>query len=92
MREIGVGLVGSGFIADFHAESFGYVPDAAVLAVASPTNDHARRFAEKHSIGRWHSDYRALLDEDDIDLVCVGVPNDLHRDVVVAAAEAVSRA
>jgi myo-inositol 2-dehydrogenase / D-chiro-inositol 1-dehydrogenase len=88
MRDLGVGLVGSGFISNLHAEAFGHVREAAVLAVASATEAHARRLAEKQSVGRWHSDYRALLDEDDIDLVCVGVPNDLHRNVVVAAAEA----
>ena len=83
MRDIGVGLVGSGFISDLHAEAFGHVREAAVLAVASPTEAHVRRFAEKHSIDRWHSDYRALLEDADINLICVGVPNDLHRDVVV---------
>jgi myo-inositol 2-dehydrogenase / D-chiro-inositol 1-dehydrogenase len=88
VREVGVGLVGSGFISNLHAEAFGHAREAAVLAVASPTEEHARRFAEQHSVARWHSDYRALLEEDDISLVCIGVPNDLHRDVVVAAAEA----
>ena len=88
MRDIGVGLVGSGFISNLHAEAFGHVREAAVVAVASPTEAHVRRFAEKHSIDRWHTDYRALLEEPDVDLICVGVPNDLHRDVVVAAAKA----
>jgi myo-inositol 2-dehydrogenase / D-chiro-inositol 1-dehydrogenase len=88
LQDIGVGLVGSGFISNLHAEAFRHVREAAVLGVASPTEEHVRRFAERHSIDRWYSDYRALLEDADVSLICVGVPNDLHRDVVVAAAEA----
>src|SRR5207237_732625 len=42
---------------------------------------------------RWNipattTDYRKLLDRKDVDAVVIGIPNDLHREVVVAAAEA----
>ncbi len=59
-----VGIIGSGFEADIHAESFRIMPDEAeVLAVASPTPGNAARFAEKHHLPRHFTDYRRLLAE-----------------------------
>jgi len=37
MSKVKVGLIGSGFIADLHTAAFKLVPDAEVVAVASPT-------------------------------------------------------
>jgi predicted dehydrogenase len=88
MRELGIGLVGSGFIGQLHAEAFGHVREASLRGVASATEANARRFAEKHAIPRHHTDYRALIEQDDVDVVCIGVPNDLHREIAVAAASA----
>ena len=87
-REVGVGLVGSGFIAELHAEAFAHVPQAALRAVASPTPGHAERFAAAHGIPAHRQDHRRLLEQDDIDIICIGAPNDLHREIAVGAAEA----
>jgi len=88
MRDVGIGLVGSGFIAEAHFEGFSHVPAAAVRGVASPTPGNAARFAQKRGIPRHHTDYRALIEQPDIDVVCIGAPNDRHRDICVAAASA----
>ncbi len=88
MTDVGVGLVGSGFVSALHAEAFRRVPGTSLLAVASPTAGHAESFARAHSIPRWCSDYRALLDDERIGVICIGAPNHLHRDVVVDAARA----
>ena len=37
MKEIGVGIIGSGFAAEIHAEAFRHVPNARVVAAASPS-------------------------------------------------------
>jgi myo-inositol 2-dehydrogenase / D-chiro-inositol 1-dehydrogenase len=87
-HEVGVGLVGSGFISRFHAEAFSKSAVASVRAVASRSPDRAAAFAAEWGIPAWHSDYRELVERPDVDLVCVAVPNWLHRDVVVAAAAA----
>ena len=47
-----VGIIGSGFEADIHAESFRIMPDEAeVVAVASPTPGHAAALAIQEDIG-----------------------------------------
>ena len=86
--EVGVGLVGSGFIGQAHAEAFALSPLASVRAVASRSPDRAAGFAARWGIPAWHTDYRELVARPDVDLVSVAAPNHLHRDIVVAAAEA----
>jgi myo-inositol 2-dehydrogenase / D-chiro-inositol 1-dehydrogenase len=86
--EVGVGLVGSGFIAQLHAEAFARSHVAAVRAVASRSAAHAEAFARQWSIPAWCTDVGELVARSDVDLVCVGAPNALHRDIVIAAAQA----
>jgi myo-inositol 2-dehydrogenase / D-chiro-inositol 1-dehydrogenase len=88
MHDVGVGLVGAGFVAELHEAAFRLVPEAQVLAVAATSAASARRFALKRNIPASYSDYRRLLEDDAIDVISVALPNHLHRDVVVAAASA----
>ncbi|NUM55589.1 MAG: Gfo/Idh/MocA family oxidoreductase [Candidatus Hydrogenedentes bacterium] len=88
MGDIGIGLIGSQFIADIHAESFKHARGARCVAVASPTPGNARRFADKHCIAHAFTDYRELLKRDDIDGVVLCLPNYLHCEATVLAAEA----
>ena len=88
MNEIGVGIIGSGFVADIHAESFRQVPNARVVGVASPSEERVARFSERHGIARWHTDYRALLEQPEVDVVTLCLPNDLHCQATVDAAAA----
>src|SRR5260370_22842447 len=86
--EVGVGLAGCGFIGQVHAQAFSLSALASVRAVASRSPDRAAEFAGKWGIPAWCTDYRELAARPDVDLVCVAAPNWLHRDVVVAAADA----
>src|SRR2546425_8019576 len=60
--KVGVGILGSQFVAEIHAESYRHVPEAELVAVASPTPGHAEQFAKKHGIGHAFTDYRRLLE------------------------------
>src|SRR5215472_10071323 len=86
--KVGVGLVGTGFIAQVHAEAVSRSALASVRAVASRSADRAEAFAGRWGIPAWHTDYQELVTRKDVDLVCVAAPNWLHRDIVVAAADA----
>ncbi len=88
MRAIRIGLVGSGFVSGMHAEALARVPGAEVLAVASPTEGHARSFAEQHGIPHWFTDDAEMLEMDEIDMIVIGTPNCLHAQATVAAAKA----
>ena len=88
MDQVRVGLIGSAFSSNIHAEAFEEVPEAVIVAVCSPNRVHVAEFAQKWKVPVAVTDYRKLLDRKDIDVVVVGIPNDLHREVVVAAAKA----
>ncbi|MFO0914132.1 MAG: Gfo/Idh/MocA family oxidoreductase [Pirellulales bacterium] len=85
---VGVGIIGSQFISAIHAESLRHCPAARLEAVASPTPGNAARFATQHQIPRHFTDYRELLQLDEIQMVVLGVPNDLHCQIAVDAARA----
>src|SRR5262249_32096100 len=88
MKTIRVGLVGSQFVSTIHLEALRSVPAAEVVAVASATEAHARAFAERHGIPRWFTDYRKMYEMPDLDMVVLGLPNDLHCGATVSAAAA----
>jgi predicted dehydrogenase len=88
MNEIGVGIIGSGFVAEIHAEAFRRVPAARVVGVASPTKGKAQALAGRHGIPQAFTDYRRLLELDDVHVVTLCLPNDLHCEAAVAAAQA----
>jgi myo-inositol 2-dehydrogenase/D-chiro-inositol 1-dehydrogenase len=85
---VGVGVVGSGFIADTHLASLAEVQGAHAVAVAGRTTESAVTLAARHGIKDAYGDYRQLLERRDVDVVLVASPNDTHCQVVVEAAAA----
>lgn len=86
MDKVNVGIIGAGFVAEIHVEALRRVPNARIVACASPHN--AAQFAAKHGVPYHFSDYRALLELKDVDVVLLALPNYLHSEACVAAAEA----
>lgn len=86
--KVRIGLIGTGFVGDIHAAAIRMVPDAELVAVASPSPGKAERFAHERGIARAFNDYRRLLDCKEVDLVHVCAPNDLHARMTVDAADA----
>jgi len=88
MDKVRVGVIGSAFSSNIHAEAFEEVPEAVLVAACSPNKAHVEEFARKWKIPVAVTDYRKLVERKDVDAVVVGIPNDLHRPVVEAAAKA----
>jgi myo-inositol 2-dehydrogenase / D-chiro-inositol 1-dehydrogenase len=88
MAEIGVGIIGSGFVAEIHAEAFRRVPNARLVGAASPTEGRAAAFAARHGLSHHFTDYRQLLELPEVDVVSLCLPNDLHCAATVDAAAA----
>jgi predicted dehydrogenase len=89
MSKTKVALLGAGFIADIHVESYHrFVPDAEVVAVYSRNPKRVREFAKKHHIPKWFADLDHAITESDAEVVDVGLPNFLHHRAVMLAAKA----
>lgn len=87
-NKVGVGLIGSQFIASIHADSLKKNKAAELLAVMSPTAGNAARFADRHQIPRAFTRVDDLLALEEIDMVMIGAPNDLHCELCLKAAAA----
>ena len=66
----------------------GKLDGVEVAAVAARDVGRARRFAEKHHIGRVHSSYGDLLEDPDIDAIYNPLPNSHHAEWTIRALEA----
>lgn len=84
--KVRIGIVGSKFAGMLHAESYKRCMYAEMAAVAAI--DNLPEFADEYGIPKRYEDYKEMFEKEDIDIVSVCVPNYLHRDVVIAAAEA----
>lgn len=89
MSRTRVALIGAGFIADIHAESYHrFVPDAEIVAVCARHAERARAFADRHRIPRVFTDVDAAIADSGCDIVDVCIPNHLHARTTIAAAKA----
>ena len=77
-QPVGVGLIGARFISSIHARSLQQCPRATLRAVCSPTVGNAERFARQFDIPHHFTNHRRMLEMDEIDMVVVGAPNDVH--------------
>lgn len=82
------GIVGPGRIASKVVADFPHVSGAEVVAVASRSAERARAFADEHGIARSHGSYRAIVDDDEVDVLYIATPHPQHRAVALAALRA----
>ncbi|MDA8237686.1 MAG: Gfo/Idh/MocA family oxidoreductase [Chloroflexi bacterium] len=87
MGGVGVGMLGSGFIGEFHTLGLRYVPDARVVANADANPERRAAFASRFG-SRPFATIEELCADPEVDLVVVSLPNHLHREAVLAAAAA----
>lgn len=90
VEQVNVGMVGTGFAADFHTEAVRrvYGVQAAVTAVTSGHFENARRFANNHSIPNAYETFDEMLADESIDVVDLCVPTNLHLPMTREAADA----
>jgi len=87
MASVGVGMLGSGFIGEFHSHGLRYVPEASVVANFGAGTERREAFAARFG-SRPVDSIEALCRDPEVDLVVISLPNHLHREAVLAAAAA----
>ena len=89
MERIKVAILGAGFIANIHMESYArFVPEAEVVAVLGLNEEEAKAFAQAHGIPQWYDNLDRLLAESGAEVIDVGLPNYLHHSACIKAAMA----
>ena len=89
MREtIGVGMIGAGFISEYHLGGLAAAGGASVRVLAGREPARVQALARKFGIPAAVSDYRAVLERRDVDAVVIATPDDTHEEIATAAAAA----
>lgn len=82
------GVIGAGFIANRALiPAIQAAHDARVLAVASLDEQRALSTAARFAIPHVYHDYAALLDDPDVQVAYIALPNHLHREWTIRAAQ-----
>ncbi|MFW6311828.1 MAG: Gfo/Idh/MocA family protein, partial [Nanoarchaeota archaeon] len=63
-------------------------PDFEVTAVCDINEERLRKYSKKYSISKTYTDYRELLENDEIDAVSITTWNNLHAPIAIAALRA----
>ena len=89
MPKTKVAILGAGFIADIHVESYQrFVPEAEIVAVYARNEQKVQAFAAKHQIPKSFTNLDDLFENSGCDLVDICLPNFLHCEATLKAARA----
>lgn len=90
-----IALIGYSFMGSIHAQAWTTAPrffDLDVVpvlaAVCGRNQEAAQSFADKFGVGRVETDWRALVEDPEIDAVDICVPGNLHAEIAIAALQA----
>lgn len=82
------GLVGLGWVAtDFIAPAMVNSAGSHLAACVGSSRAKGEAFAERFGVARVHNDLEALMQDPEVDAVYIALPNALHYDAVLAAAQ-----
>ncbi|RZO60279.1 MAG: Gfo/Idh/MocA family oxidoreductase, partial [Phycisphaeraceae bacterium] len=93
-KPLRIGMIGYGFMGRAHSNGYNrvknffdleYVP--VLQAVAARNTEKAQVFADKWGYQRVENDWRKLVASDDIDVIDICTPNNLHADIAIEAAK-----
>jgi myo-inositol 2-dehydrogenase/D-chiro-inositol 1-dehydrogenase len=95
MKTLNIGLVGYGFMGRTHSNAFHDAPlffdlpyRPVLKALCARNADRAKAFAANWGYESVETDWRALVERKDIDVVDIASSNDTHHDIAIAAAKA----
>ncbi|MEI3340711.1 MAG: Gfo/Idh/MocA family oxidoreductase [Eubacterium sp.] len=96
MKKMNVGLVGAGFMGKAHCVAMSNMPklfpDAPYIPVFKTVCDIvpeiAKDFAERFSFENYCTDWNDIVNDPEIDIVCVCTPNNVHAPVSIVALNA----
>ncbi|MCY0725506.1 Gfo/Idh/MocA family oxidoreductase, partial [Klebsiella pneumoniae] len=82
-----VGIVGAGFAAGLHLRAYRQCgsPRAEVVGIAGGRSERARTLAAEYGVPHAFDDYRRLLDRNDVDVIDLCTPNNLHHQMALDA-------
>ncbi|QTL97333.1 gfo/Idh/MocA family oxidoreductase [Iocasia frigidifontis] len=80
MKKVKYGIIGAGFVADIHLNALNHLRNSKVevVGVAARDKNRLKSFAEKHNIPSIYTDWKKLIKQEDIDVIDICTPTNLH--------------
>ncbi|KRP58724.1 Gfo/Idh/MocA family protein [Pseudomonas trivialis] len=92
MRELGIGLIGTGFMGRAHALAFNNARavfdlplQLKLVVLADADGERAERCAKAWGFAQAQGDWQALINDPRVDVVAITTPNHLHYPMAMAA-------
>src|SRR5258705_13469319 len=82
---IRVGLIGVGWGSVVQTPAFRMVPEYDVVALCSRREERVRAAGDKLGIADVSTDWKSFVQRDDLDVISICTPADLHHDQAMAA-------
>jgi len=94
-EKLNIGLIGYGFMGRTHSNAYHKVKhffdipyDPVLKVVCGLVEEEAKAFAEKWEYESYVTDWHKVINDENIDVVEICVPNNLHAEIAIAAAKA----
>ncbi|MFN3242113.1 MAG: Gfo/Idh/MocA family protein [Planctomycetota bacterium] len=94
-KQLRIGLIGTGFMGRAHSNAYRKAPnffdlgmEPVLQAVCARSDGAAAAFADQWGFASSETDWRKVIERDDIDAVDICTPNDSHKEIALAAAAA----
>ncbi|MBS4218680.1 Gfo/Idh/MocA family oxidoreductase [Bacillus sp. FJAT-49711] len=94
-KKVRIGMVGYKFMGKAHSHAYRDLPfyfdcdvEPVLQAVAGRDEEGVKEAAEKMGFATYETDWRRLIEREDIDLIDIVTPNNTHAEIAIAAAEA----
>ena len=88
-KKLKVGIIGTGWIAEAHIQSYKRMPDVEVVAAADIIPGKAEKFMKKYEVDgvRFYPSHKEMLDNEELDAVSVCTYNTQHAPCTIYALE-----
>ena len=94
MAQLGVGLIGTGYMGKCHALAFRNAPavfgDLAqpeLACVCDVNPERAQSMAREFGFRHYTTNWMELVENPDVNVVAIAAPNNLHKEIAIAALE-----
>jgi predicted dehydrogenase len=87
-ERVRIGIVGAGHFAAEHIEAFRQLPEAEIVALARRNPEKLRADKARWGIPHAFTDYRELLELEEVDAVSIVTPTDSHYSIAMDAIHA----
>lgn len=87
LKKLGFGIIGMGNVSTIHARCIQQIDGCQLIAVCGRSQEKAKKAGLEYSVP-YYTNFRDLINRDDIDVVSICTPSGMHLEPALAVAQA----